>query len=62
MACGLLVLLRAKGTRSHRVIGYLYVAAMLALNVTAFLIYRLYGRFGPFHVAALVSLAMVIAG
>ena len=62
LLCGLLVFLRAKGTRSHRVIGYVYVASMLALNVTAFQIYRLFGRFGPFHIAALISLATVVAG
>jgi uncharacterized membrane protein len=59
---GLAVLLAAKGTRQHRKLGYAYVASMLALNVTALMIYDLYGRFGPFHVLALISLATLIAG
>jgi uncharacterized membrane protein len=50
------------GTRSHRRLGWLYVGSMLALNGSALLIYRLFGGFGPFHVAALFSLATVVAG
>ena len=51
-----------KGTRLHRRAGWAYVAAMLALNVTALLIYRLFGGFGPFHVAAILSLVTTLAG
>ena len=35
---------------------------MLLLNATALLIYNLFGHFGPFHIAALVSLCTVVAG
>jgi len=35
---------------------------MVGLNVTALAIYRLTGRFGAFHVGAIVSLATVLAG
>lgn len=59
---GLLVLLCRKGTRVHRRIGQGYVLAMVLLNATALMIYDLYGRFGPFHIAALVSLATVVGG
>ena len=62
LASGAVVLLRAKGTRRHRQMGWIYVGSMLAVNVTALMIYRLFGGFGPFHVAALFSLATVIAG
>ncbi len=58
---GAAMLLRQKGTRSHRRIGWLYVTSMVGLNVTALGIYRLSGHFGPFHAAAIVSLATVIA-
>ena len=54
---GAAMLLRQKGTRSHRRIGWVYVASMVGLNVTALGIYRLSGNFGPFHAAAIVSLA-----
>ena len=59
---GFLVLMGRKGTPVHRRLGQSYAFAMIALNVTALLIYDLYGRFGPFHIAAVVSLATVLAG
>lgn len=59
---GLVVLLRHKGTRAHRRLGQGYVLSMLLLNVTALMIYDLYGSFGPFHVASIISLATVGAG
>lgn len=62
IVAGLFVLLQVKGTRRHRRIGYLYVAAMVTLNVSSFFIFRLTGEFSPFHVAAFLSLATVVAG
>lgn len=62
LLAGAAVLLRPKGTATHRRIGWLYVGSMLGLNATALLIYRLFGGFGPFHVAALLSLATVVGG
>lgn len=62
LASGAAVLMRRKGTRSHRRLGWLYVGSMLALNGTALMIYRLFGGFGPFHVAAVASLLTVVAG
>ncbi len=51
-----------KGTPRHRVIGYAYTSAMILLNATSFWMYELYGRFGPFHGAAIASLATIAAG
>jgi uncharacterized membrane protein len=62
MALGLYVLLTPKGTKRHRKMGYSYVASMLVLNLTAFLIYRLFGRFGVFHWLAVVSLLTLLGG
>ena len=62
LAAGAAVLLTRKGTRRHRQLGWTYVVSMLLLNVTALLIYRLFGRFGPFHVAAVFSFVTVVAG
>ena len=62
LASGAWVLLRRKGTARHRQAGWVYVASMLVLNVTALLIYRLTGTFGPFHVAALISLSTLLVG
>jgi len=62
LCLGLVVILRVKGTRFHRRIGQSYAVCMVLVNATALLIYDLTGRFGIFHVAALVSLAAVLAG
>ena len=62
LASGAAVLLRRKGTRWHRRAGWTYVVSMLVLNATALMIYRLFGTFGPFHFAALLSLFTVLAG
>jgi uncharacterized membrane protein len=62
LVTGAAVLLRSKGTRRHRQLGWTYVASMVLLNATALAIYRLSGTFGPFHIAALFSLATVVAG
>lgn len=63
MGVGAAVLLvTPKGSRRHRQLGWTYVASMLVLNGTALAIYRLFGTFGPFHFAALISLATIVAG
>ena len=62
LVAGAAVLLTRKGTRRHRQIGWAYVVSMLLLNGTALLIYRLFGRFGPFHAGAIFSFVTVVAG
>ncbi len=57
MVCGAWVILNPKGGRRHRQVGYAYAAAMLLMNVTALMIYRLFGGIGPFHIFAVFSLA-----
>lgn len=56
------VILNPKGTARHRLIGRVYAFSMVGMNGSALLIYRLFGAFGPFHVAAIVSLATVAVG
>jgi uncharacterized membrane protein len=58
----IVLLFTTKGTRRHRQLGWAYVISMLFLNVTALMIYRLFGGFGPFHVAAIISLVTLILG
>lgn len=62
LVAGAAVLLTRKGTRRHRQLGWVYVASMLLLDGTALLIYRLFGRVGPFHVGAVFSVVTVVAG
>lgn len=59
---GLLVLSITKGTKRHKQIGYIYAIAMVLVNVTAFMIYRLYGKFGVFHWFAIISILTLCAG
>lgn len=59
---GTWVLTARKGTRTHRRAGYAYAISMMLLIITALLIYRLFGRFGVFHGAAIVSAATLAGG
>jgi uncharacterized membrane protein len=56
------IFLRPKGTVLHRAVGALYVLVLFGLNLTAFLIYRITGTFGVFHVFALINVGLVLAG
>jgi uncharacterized membrane protein len=62
LVLGTLVLVSQKGTSHHKRMGYAYVTSMVALNVSAFGLYHLFGRFGPFHVAAIISSVTLLAG
>lgn len=62
MIFGMVVIFNKKGTKLHIGFGYAYTVAMLVLNVTAFMIYKLFGTFGPFHIAALISTASLLGG
>jgi len=46
LLAGTAVVLLRKGTRWHRTMGHVYLTNMVALNVSALFIYRLFGRFG----------------
>ena len=62
MITGIVVLSNKKGTKKHKQIGYIYVVSMLLVNLTAFMIYRLFGGFGIFHFFAIVSFLTLLAG
>jgi uncharacterized membrane protein len=49
LAAGAAELRLRKGARWHRTVGHLYLTNMLALNISALFIYRLFGGFGPFR-------------
>jgi len=59
---GLQVLTTTKGTKIHKQVGYIYAVSMILLNLTAFMIYKLYGKFGIFHWFAVVSSLTLFAG
>ena len=54
-------LLRPKGDRIHRALGYAYVYGMIFSNATALLLYRFTGSFNVFHAGAIVNFACIIA-
>jgi len=56
------IFLFGKGNKRHRLLGYVFVSAMLLVNLTAFTIYELTGGPNLFHVLALVSLTTVCVG
>lgn len=62
LGLGLGIFTTRKGTARHRQFGYGYITGMLAMNTSALLLYARTGEFGPFHVAALISLATLLAG
>lgn len=59
---GTMVLMIKKGTKSHVRLGYGYVASMVILLITAFMIYRLFNGWGIFHYISLVSLGTLGLG
>lgn len=61
MVFGAVVVFGKKGTRKHKLNGYIYVANMLFVNFSAFAIYN-FGGFSMFHFFALVSLVTIVFG
>jgi uncharacterized membrane protein len=55
MIAGAFVLAANKGTVQHKRVGYVYVFAMVLVCGSALGIYNLTGRFGVFHLMAIVS-------
>ena len=58
---GAAVLLLPKGTQFHRVIGAVYVVALLLVNVAALSLHR-ESTFGVFHALAIASLVTIAVG
>lgn len=62
LAAGTCVLIMKKGTKRHKQVGYLYALSMVVMLVTAYMMYHLYGKFGIFHWAAVVSSITLFGG
>jgi uncharacterized membrane protein len=62
LALGAIVVGATKATLFHRTVGAAYAAAMVVVNLTALVTYRLTGHFEPFHALALLSLAVLARG
>jgi uncharacterized membrane protein len=61
---GIVQLSAPKGTIPHRTIGWIWVALMLAVSVSAFWIHqlRLWGPWSPIHLLAIFTLIMLPLG
>jgi uncharacterized membrane protein len=59
---GTFVLVFAKGTTQHKIIGRFYSFTMLTVLISAFMMYRLFGTWGIFHWAAVISSLTLICG
>ncbi|MEM7311464.1 MAG: DUF2306 domain-containing protein, partial [Planctomycetota bacterium] len=62
LVLGPLIFLKVKGRRFHRIAGYVYVLAMLTVNITALTSYQMSGRPNLFHFFAVVSLTALLPG
>ena len=62
LIAGTTVLIKQKGSKFHKQIGYIYAASMVVMLITAFMLYNLYGSFGIFHFFAVVSTFTLLAG
>lgn len=61
LVAGAIQLIRRKGDRVHRALGYAYVYGMIIANATALTMYRFTGSFNAFHAGAIVNLVCIIA-
>lgn len=60
LVLGPIVFLRRKGDGAHRVIGALFAATMLVVNVSALSMYAMTGGFNMFHALTILSLAALV--
>jgi uncharacterized membrane protein len=59
LALGAFMLIRRKGTYSHRLFGWLWVALMLTAALSSFWITGITGSFSPIHALSLLVLILV---
>jgi len=59
---GTIVLIKLKGTKRHKMIGYAYSINMVVLLITSFMMYNLNGNFNIFHCFAVISSLSLLGG
>jgi len=59
LALGVAMLTRAKGTGSHRLLGWIWVVLMLTAAISSFWITGIRGGFSPIHGLSLLVLVLV---
>ena len=63
-ALGVLQLLAPKGTIPHRILGWIWIAIMVAVSISAFFIHqiRFWGPWSPIHLLAIYTLVLLPLG
>jgi uncharacterized membrane protein len=63
-ALGIVQLAAPKGTLPHRTLGWIWVALMLIVSISAFFIHqlRMWGQWSPIHLLAIFTLVMLPVG
>jgi uncharacterized membrane protein len=63
-ALGIVQFAAPKGTLPHRTLGWIWVALMVLVSISAFFIQeiRLWGRWSPIHLLAILTLVMLPLG
>lgn len=59
---GTMILIKNKGTTTHKRTGRVYGISMLIVCTTSFMIYKIHGGFGVLHFFAIVSTITLILG
>lgn len=59
---GAYMLATPKGTKKHKKVGYIYVLTMFLVCASAMCIYGLTGKFGIFHITAIIGFITIFCG
>lgn len=59
---GTLILIKSKGSKYHKQIGYVYALSMSIMLITSFMIYRLFNGIGIFHFFSILSTYSLMRG
>ncbi|MEO0421600.1 MAG: DUF2306 domain-containing protein [Pseudomonadota bacterium] len=62
LIAGPAIFLTRKGTPTHRLVGFVYLLAMLVVNASALSTYEMSGKPNLFHAFALMSLGAIVPG
>ena len=64
LGIGTVQLVRAKGTKSHRIAGWIWIASMVYVAVSGLFIHEIktFGNYSAIHLLSAVTLASLVAG
>ena len=64
LGLGTVQLIRTKGTKSHRLMGWIWIALMVYVAISGLFIHeiRLFGNYSPIHLLSFVTLVSLVVG